>query len=216
MREIIRALMHMVVCSQSSEYARSNCNFLYRAVPEWLYGLYTTEAYPQPIADPGPTPLYSQDPNATSAQHANEKAAWELQNKYFKEPTTMDSALIARFTSLFDEQYKKGFTKRYISNPKMTFQECFNWFFNAYAKYDEHDIAANLKAMEKPWNMHDGWTILEDQIEEAWVYSCFCNNELPDKQAVNIAVKLILDTATSSGSTRSGRPSPTTRRRGPR
>jgi len=192
MRELIRVLMHMILCSQSCDYALSNCNFLFVCVPDWLYGLYTQEPYPNRVANPGPSPVFSI--NGTPAQHANEKSAWELNNKYYVEPRTMDSALITRFTSLFDEQFKRGFVKRYISNPKMTFRECFDWFYDAYGKYDEHDIAENEQRMKKPWSMHDGWEILEDQIEEAWIYSMYCQNEIADKAAVNIAMKLILDT----------------------
>ena len=48
--------------------------------------------------------------------------------------------------------------------------------------------------MKKPWSIQDSWTALEDRIEEAWIYSRYCHNKIMDKQAVNIAVKLILDT----------------------
>ena len=77
----------------------------------------------------------------------------------------MDSALISRFISLFEEKYKKGSMKRYIANPKMQFQECFIWFYEAYGKYDKHDIADNESKMKKPWSLQDGWTALEDQIK---------------------------------------------------
>jgi len=34
----------------------------------------------------------------------------------------------------------------------MQFQECFIWFYEAYGKYDEHDIADNETKMKKPWS----------------------------------------------------------------
>ena len=108
-------------CSLTLDYSLSVCNFLFVCVPQWLYGLYTQEPYPTRVNNPGPSPNYSHDPMVMAAQHAKEKAAWELNNKYFKEPRTMDSVLISRFISLFKENYEKGFMKPYIANPKMQF-----------------------------------------------------------------------------------------------
>ena len=127
MKELVRLLRHLIDCSQSVDYEMSPLNFLFICIPEWLYRYYTDEPYIARPGSPGIIPIYN--PADSAAQHANTKAQWEINEKMYRDPITMDSALIARFASLIEPAWQTEFSKKRISEPNMTFLACFKWFF---------------------------------------------------------------------------------------
>ena len=103
----------------------------------------TDEPYIARPGSPGIIPIYN--PADSAAQHANTKAQWEINEKLYRDPITMDSALIARFISLIEPAWQMEFSKKKISEPNMTFLACFKWFFDKYAKSNEYDCEKNIE-----------------------------------------------------------------------
>ena len=53
MREFLRVLQHFMLCAESHDYSNSNLNFLHVCLDANLYGLHTTDAYPERYIYPG-------------------------------------------------------------------------------------------------------------------------------------------------------------------
>ena len=57
------------------------------------------------------------------------------------------------FLSLMQMQYKIVFLDIHIVNPKMEFQDCFQWFGNQYDHCSEQDRIKNKEFIKREWNI---------------------------------------------------------------
>jgi hypothetical protein len=191
-RELIRALRHLMPCSQTQAYDLATTNLLFVCVPPAIFANYDPGAFPQDPVDPGPTPVYVAGEDVSVA--SNRRAQWELHDMRFKNVKTMNTALGDRFLSLIEEVYKTEFLEERIRNPEMSFRDIFQWFLGRYGVTDEGDRDDNKKRMEADWNLQDGWHKLERQIEEGIMYAVFTGYAMHDYDIVDIAVRVIMRT----------------------
>ena len=192
LRELIRVIQHLIQCSQTHESDISPLKLLFLCIPPELYSNYTAEAYPFIPVNPGPVPIYN--PNDTPAQHANTKALWEYNSARRNDCYTMMSSLIDRFLSLIDLTYKSDFENHRISNPNITFRDCFHWFITQYGDTNELDREENKARMKKDWTLQDGWENLRRQIEEGQLFAQFAQSPMTDQDIVDTALIVIMKT----------------------
>ena len=57
-RELIRVLRHLMLCSQTQAYDLSTTNLLFVCVPPEIFANYDPNPYPTAPADPGPMPVF--------------------------------------------------------------------------------------------------------------------------------------------------------------
>ena len=190
LRELIRVIDHLIRCAQTHETDISPLKLLFLCIPPELYANYTAEAYPTIPNYPGPVPIY--DPNQTGAEHANTKSTWEYHATRHADCKTMMSSLIDRFLSLIDLTYKSDFENHRISNPNITFRECFHWFIERYGDVNELDRDENKSRMKKAWTLQDGWENLRRQMEDGQLYAQFAQSPISEKEVVDIALLVIM------------------------
>ncbi len=191
-RELIRVLRHLMLCSQTQAYDLSNTNLLFVCVPPEIFSNYDPNPYPEAPADPGPMPVFVAGEDVSTA--SNRRSLWEVMDMRHKNVKTMNTALGDRFLSLIDEVYKTEFLEHRISNPEMAFRDMFAWFLERYGETDENDHEDNKKRMEADWNLQDGWHKLERQIEEGIMFTVFTGYAMPDYDIVDVGVRVIMRT----------------------
>ena len=195
--ELFRLMRHMIPCAQSHETPSNNgLNLLHKALPEAVYRDYLpdpiNQIYPPPLQNPGSSPVFVV--GADPAALANARLQWELANKLYRDERTMDSALIDRWVSLFPEQYQGPFQNERTRNPNMTFLQCVHHFFETYGNITEQDREDNKTKMASTWTFADGWDRLRMQIEDGLMWANFVGRPISDEDAVDIAMKHILQT----------------------
>ena len=52
----------------------------------------------------------------------------------------------------------------------------------------------NRNQMKFDWNLQDGWQALQEQIEEGQLFAALTNAAIPDVDAVDIAVTVLMKT----------------------
>ena len=69
----------------------------------------------------------------------------------------MNRALADRFLSLIPEEDKRSFTAQHLtSNPKMTFLQVFEWFYDQYGLATEEKTIENIAKLLEKWSPHEG------------------------------------------------------------
>ena len=129
--DLLTAFRHIVKCAGAFTSRYDQLNLLYIAVPEGLWPMYTTRGYPAIPTDPGDQPQYNI--NGSTPENNTRKDAWLLERKYFAEDQHMNRALIDRFLDLLEDAITNTFKEnQLLLDPKIRFQDAFNYFFNIY------------------------------------------------------------------------------------
>ena len=182
--DLLSAFRHMTKCAGIFNSRYDPLSLLYTAVPEGLWPMYSTRQYPATPADPGDQPNYNLV--GTQAENSARKDDWNLRLKYFSEDQHMNRALIDRFLHLMDDVFTTTFKENQLAvNPKMRFQDCFNYFFNLYGTPNEMVDEQNRIRMSAKWMPQSGIDALIAQIEHGVVFGYFTNNPFTDKQLLN-------------------------------
>jgi len=80
----------------------------------------------------------------------------------------------------------------HTANPKIEFQDCFQWFVDQYGHCSKQDQINNKELMKRVWNPRDGFEALVTQIMEAITYATFARAFMSDQDIVNIAIGVIM------------------------
>lgn len=192
LREMIRAIMHMMHCAQAVQYEGHQLSFLYLACPASFWPNYSQDQYPVTPPHPGPFPTFPA--NATTGEIANLKSAWEWNMKLHKDPMVMDRCLINRFLSLVPVDKKKEYTDRRVGHLNETYLDCLTWFTSRYGMTSEPEREDNKKRMKAPWAVQDGWTALQTQLEEGQLYAALTNAPISDVDMVDMCISVLMDT----------------------
>ena len=193
LREIIRIWVHMMACAQTQKWAPDpTLNFLYLACPETLWGNYSNDAYPQTPPHPGQVLHYPA--GSSTAECANLKAIYEWHMKNHMDPQEMDTSLVTHFLTLIPLHNKTEYQTRKLSNPNESFLQCVMWFTEKYGDTAEPEREDNRNRMKKTWQLHDGWLQLQQQIEEGQVFAAVIGQPIPDTDAVDMAITVLMKT----------------------
>ena len=119
---------------------------------------------------------------------------WEYNTKIFGDIETMNSALVDRFLSLISLIFKSNYEEYRMSNPEESFRDCVQYFINHFGATIENKQEANKEMMKAEWGIHQEWEALKKQIEDDITYASFAQHLIPDKEVVDIAMKVIMHT----------------------
>jgi len=189
LREMIRLMQHLMVCSQTHATEASPLGFLFVCLPQALWATYSQDAYPTDPQNPGPIPTMSEE--MSDAQWQNHKTSWEYFKKIHNDFNTMNSALTDRFVSLIEPAYTKDYTTSRLRNPNQQFREAFAYFVGKYGATNEGERADNKDRMKAAWTLQDGWERLEQQIEDSQLFALFAHHAITDHELVDTAIGVI-------------------------
>ena len=135
LREMIRLMQHLMVCSQTHATEASPLGFLFVCLPQALWSTYSQDAYPTDPQNPGPISTMTEA--MSDAQWKNHKTSWEYFKKIHNDFEIMNSALTDRFVSLIEPAYTKDYTTSRLRNPNQQFRESFAYFVMKYGATNE-------------------------------------------------------------------------------
>ena len=154
LRDFIRIMQHIMICSQSHPSQASSLGLLFVAIPQSLWSSYSRDQYPGDPVDPGQIPVLQQ--GMTAEDWANHKLQWDFLKKLHDEFKTMNAALVDRFLSLMQDAFTQEYKVLRISNPNHQFRECLDHFLVKYGATNETQREENKKNMKQPWNLQNG------------------------------------------------------------
>ena len=109
LREMIRLMQHLMVCSQTHATDTSPLGFLFVRLPQALWPTYSQDPYTSNPVNPGAVPIMLDKWN--DAEWTNHKTKWEFFKKMHNDFKMMNSALTDRFVSLIEPAYTKYYTQ---------------------------------------------------------------------------------------------------------
>ena len=120
---------------------------------------------------------------------------WQLERKKHDEFKHMNHALADRFLSLISGEYKRSFLAQQLtSNPKMTFLEVFEWFYNQYCVAMKEEIIGNTAKLLDDWSPHKGAEKFIDRFDKGVTYASFANQEIANHTIVTCFLTVIKKT----------------------
>ena len=159
-------------CSQTHEYAPSNCNMMFIYLPEAQYVQHTNETYPTQVIDPGDIPNYM----GVQQCHHDEFE--------YHQP------ILSLLQPVFIEEYKLIRT----GNCRQTFQAAFQWFLDKYADLSKVDRSSNKEEMTKQWNPADGFKTLVVQLMKGLIFAQYAGAPISDIDVIDMGINNILNT----------------------
>ena len=127
--------------------------------------------------------------------NATIRDTWQLNNKYFEEHKHMNAAMRDRFLKLIPEANRRAYNDGHLTaNPKMTFRQVYDYFWEQFGIATEEDIVDNVATLLNPWQPSEGMEVLIDRFDKAQIYAFFTKNVMDDKLLINPFLILIKKT----------------------
>ena len=182
--DLLEFYRHGVDCAGKFTTRAHPLNYTFVAVPQGLWPMYSTLAYPQIPQDPGEQPVYN--PNGTNAENATLRDSFQLARKYYDEYKNMNRAIIDRMLEVLDPAITNNFKENQLRrDPKMQYLQAFDYFFQIYGIPNERVDQENQRKLAAKWLPQKGIDALVTQIEHGVIFAFFTNNPFSDKQLVN-------------------------------
>ena len=78
-------------------------------------------------------------------------------------------------------------------NPNTSFMD-YQWFLTKYAHVDDVNRPENKATMQMEWTIKDDFPKLARTIDNAILYAKFANVPIPEQDAVNAGIKMLMST----------------------
>ena len=107
----------------------------------------------------------------------------------------MNPAMRDCFLKLIPESNRNAYIDGHLTaNPKMTFRQVFDYFWEQFGIATEEDIVDNVATLLNPWQPNEGLEVLIDGFDKAQVYAFFAKSQMDDKTLINPFLILIKKT----------------------
>ena len=107
----------------------------------------------------------------------------------------MNAALADRFMKLLPEANCNAFESNQLTiNPKQSFLEVFNYFWEKFGMATEEEVIENSAHLLTPWQPHEGMEVLIDRFDQAQVYAFFVKNLMDDRTLIGYFLAVIKKT----------------------
>ena len=147
---LFRAYCHLMYCTQSQFTAHHVLNWLFLVVPQNMWNMHSSDAYPTAPANPGLAPNYGSINSPLAI--INAKYTYNNGNKNFQEHVNMNRALTERFLSLFSTEHTQAYYTLLAQDPGRRCGVTFAYFYELFGTRDEQEIELNRDSMKAPWN----------------------------------------------------------------
>ena len=182
---------YTVKCAQSTTTAYHELNFLFLVVPEPIWGVYSSGAYPATPPQPSTNPPYM---NTNSLQNQVIKDEWSVAKKYFEEDQNMNKALTERFLTLIPNEHSLGYSEILTRDPNRKFVTTSVYFYSEFGQEDKVEIEENKDEMKAPWHPKEGFQVLRQRITDGMLYASFAGKPINNEDSLNMVMVVVTRT----------------------
>ncbi len=126
---------------------------LYLAIRQPSYALHTQHPYPSRRVDPGETPNYNPNDNATARKIIKNQFA--VNYKLHHDENTMDMALIKRLYAMLDQEYAQELRDSVVRFANPTFLDVLDDGVQKWGQTTPSTRMENIASQTSPWNVAD-------------------------------------------------------------